>query len=326
MNKKIIAIAIATAMAAPVAMADVKLSGRVGIDFTTKDTDGAANDVRDLKDNAASRFQFDGTSGNAYARIAYDARASKNLNQRDNYLGYKLGGGMSIQVGRMPTAAKNAEKDPYITTFLETRGSIANSYTKNIYGSNSFVDNLVQFAFKAGSAKVKVQYDPTDYAPTAGTKTNNAGHIAVGVSGKSGPVAWHASYNNGSADGDNTAASYGSQSNIKLGGSMKFGTVKASLNYTSMDTDAATAAEGTATDSIFVDANMAMGKGLSANIGFGTRSGDVAADDADYIRLAVTKKLSKGAKVYGGYTSTDYDAASSSADTSEVGIGMIVKF
>ena len=325
MNKKLIAIAIATAMAAPVAMADVKLSGRVGIDFTNIDTDGSANDVRDVKDNAASRFQIDGTSGNAYARIAYDARKNKNLGQRDNYLGYKLDGGMSIQVGRMATAAKNAEKDPYITTFLETRGSIANSYTSNIYGSNSFVDNLIQVAFKAGSAKVKIQYDPTEYSPTV-TKGNQSGHIAIGVSGKSGPVAWHASYNNGSADGDNSAASYGSQSNIKLGGSMKFGKVKASLNYTSMDTDAATAAAGTATDSIFVDANIGMGKGLSANIGLGVRSGDVTADDADYLRLAVTKKLAKGVKVYGGYTSTDYDAASSSADTSEVGVGMIVKF
>lgn len=326
MNKKIIAIAIATAMAAPVAMADVKLSGRVGIDFTNKDTDGSANDVRDLKDNAASRFQFDGTSGNAYARIAYDARKDKNLGQRENYLGYKLGGGMSIQVGRMATAAKNAEKDPYITTFLETRGSIANSFTSNIYGSNSFVDNLVQFAFKAGSANVKIQYDPTEYSPKDGTKGNQSGHIAIGVSGKSGPVAWHASYNNGSADGDNRAASYGSQSNIKLGGSMKFGTVKASLNYTSMDKDAATAAEGNATDSIFVDANIGMGKGLSANIGLGVRSGDVTADDADYLRLAVTKKLAKGVKVYGGYTSTDYDAASTKNDFSEMGVGMIVKF
>lgn len=325
MNKKLIAIAVATVMAAPVAMADVKISGRVGLDFTSKDTDGATNDVRDLKDNAASRIQFDATAGKAFARMAWDARKNKNLGQRDNYLGYKLDGGMTVQIGRMATAAKNAEKDPYITSFLETRGSIANSYTSNIYGSNSFVDNLVQVAFKAGSVKIKVQYDPTEYSPTV-AKGNQSGHIALGASGKSGPVAWHASYNNGSADGDNSAASYGSQSNIKLGGNMKFGKVKASLNYTSMDTDAAVAAEGTATSSIFVDANMGMGNGLSANVGYGTRSGDVAADDATYMRLAMTKKLSKGVKIYGGYTTTDYDAASAKADTSEMGVGMIVKF
>lgn len=324
MNKKLIAIAIATAMAAPVAMADVKISGRVGIDFTTKDTDGAANDVRDVKDNAASRFQIDATAGKAYARMAWDARKDKALAQRDNYLGYKLDGGMSIQAGRMATAAKNAEKDPYITTFLETRGSIANSYTANYFASNAFVDNLVQVAFKAGSAEIKVQYDPTEYAPNV-PNGNQSGHLAIGASGKAGAVAWHASYNNGSADGDNTAASYPSQSNIKLGGSMKFGTVKASLNYTSMDKDGAVGVDN-ATDSIFVDANMGLGNGLSANVGFGTRSGDVAADDATYMRLAATKTLSKGVKVYGGYTTTDYDTASANADTSEVGVGMIVKF
>ena len=352
MNKKLIAIAVASVMAAPVAMADIKISGRVAQDFTITDTDGAANDKRGISDSGHTRLQFDGTSGNAYARIALDERLGRgdhahdtdtpaitaadlplaadtltsdktstdDKTKRDSYVGYKFGGGTSVQVGRMAGVAKNLEKDPYIATFLETRSTIGNSYTSSRFGSSSFIDGIVQLKMKAGAATVAVQFGPAEYA------NDNNGHIGVSVAGKAGAVRYWASYNNGSADGDSSAATYPSQSNIKLGGEMKFGKVKASLNYTSMDKDAAVAAAGTATDSIALAANMGMGNGLSANVAFATRSGDVAADDATFIRLAVTKKLGKGVKVYGGYTTTDYDDASAKADTGEFGVGMLVKF
>ena len=352
MNKKLIAIAVASVMAAPVAMADIKISGRVAQDLTITDTDGAADDVRGISDSGHTRLQFDGTVGNAYARIALDERLGRGdhahdtdtpaitaadlplaadtltsdktstdgKTKRDSYVGYKFGGGTSVQVGRMAGAAKNLEKDPYIATFLETRSTVANSYTGGGYGSSSFIDGLAQLKMKAGAANVTVQFGPAE-----NTGSNN-GHIGVGVSGKAGAINYWASYNNGSADGNSLAASYPSQSNIKVGGAMKFGKVKVTLNYTSMDKDAAVAAEGTATDSIFVDANMGLGNGLSVNAGLATRSGDIAADDAQFIRLAVTKKLSKGVKVYGGYTTTDYDDTSKNADTSEFGVGMLVKF
>ena len=349
MNKKLIAIAVASVMAAPVAMADIKISGRVAQDLTITDVDGAANDVRGISDSGHTRLQFDGTAGNAYARIALDERLGRGdhdhdlvitaadlplvpgtattektstdgKTKRDSYVGYKFGGGTSVQVGRMAGAAKNLEKDPYIATFLETRSTIANSYTGGGYGSSSFIDGLAQLQMKTGAAKVTVQYGPAE-----NTGSNN-GHIGVSVAGKAGAVRYWLSYNNGSADGNSLAASYPSQSNIKLGGEMKFGKVKASLNYTSMDKDGLSTNANNATDSIALAANMGMGNGLSANVAFATRSGDVAADDATFIRLAVTKKLGKGVKVYGGYTTTDYDDASAKADTGEFGVGMLVKF
>ena len=141
---------------------------------------------------------------------------------------------------------------------------------------------------------------------------------------KAGGVNWFVGYNNGSAEGDSTAASYPSQTNMKLGANMKFGTVKVGVMYTSQDKDAATAASDTATDSIFVDGNFGLGGGLSANVGIGTRSGDVTSDDATFLRLAVMKKLNKGTSVYAGYTSTDNDTAAT--DTSEMGVGMVIKF
>ena len=323
MNKKLIAIAVASVMAAPVAMADIKISGRVGLDYTIASEDTVNNDARGLSDSGHTRLQFDGTAGNAYARIALDERLSRDQTsvgqvKRDNYLGYKWGS-TSLQAGRMGGVAKNIEKDPYIGTFLETRSSVANSYTGGGYGSSSFVDDVLQLAMKAGSATIKIQFGPSEYA------NSNNGHIGASVAGKAGAVNYWASYNNGSADGNSTAVSYPSQSNIKAGGAMKFGKVKVSLNYTSMDTDGAAATADVATDSIFIDANMGFGNGLSGNVGYGTRSGNVAADDAEFIRLAVMKKINKGTSVYGGYTTTDYDAAGDN-DTDEFGVGMVVKF
>lgn len=321
MNKKLIAIAVASVMAAPVAMADIKISGRVAQDLTinTEDTPGS-NDTRGLSDSGHARIQFDGTAGDAYARIAYNDANQGRDKMRDQYVGYKFGGGMSVQAGTMAIAAKNLEKDAYIATFLETRDTVANSATHKTFSSNGFVTDLVQFKMKAGAANITVQYGVAEYRDT------NNGHIGVGVSGSAGPVAYYASYNNGSADGDSTAATYPSQSNIKAGASMKFGMAKIGLMYTSMDTDGAPATAGVATDSILVDANFDLGNGLSANAAVATRSGNVAADDATFMRIAVMKKLNKSASVYAGYTATDFDATSATADLTELGAGMLVKF
>ena len=319
MNKKIIAIAIATAMAAPVAMADIKVSGRVGGHLVNTDTDGGTTSMG-FDDNGQTRLQFDGSAGDAYARIALDERLTRdqtNYNAvfRDQYIGYKFGGGASFQFGRMATAGKNVEKDPYIATFLETRSTIANPATSSKYASSSFVDHIIQGKFKAGAAKIAVQYDVGDssaYSP-------NEGHYAIAVTGKGGPVNYWFALNNGSASGPGGSTPGNDDTNMKLGASMKFGKVKATFNYVSADNDGA---EQTAITAL---ADVGLGNGLSMNAGIAVRSGDVAADDATWFRVAVAKKLNKNATVYGGYTTTDYEVGGG-ADFSKIGAGMTVKF
>lgn len=322
MNKKLIAIAVASVMAAPAAMADIKISGIVAAEFTSLDVDGAGLDPQEIGDSGFTRLQIDGTSGDAYARLAYNDTNRGRDTMRDTYVGYKFGGGMTVQAGRMAGAAKNIEKDPYIATFLQQRGTVANSATANIYSSNGFIDDVVQLSMKAGAANVKVQFSPEN-SDGNGSGPNDA-HIGVAVTGKAGGINYFASYNNGQGDVDSPVGTTPSHSNIKLGGSMKFGSAKVTLMYTSMDKDGVSAA-GNATDSIFVDGNFDLGNNLSANVGYATRSGDVAADDADFIRAAVLKKLNKGTSVWAGYTTTDFETGGG-ADTSELGVGMVVKF
>ena len=349
MNKKIIAIAIAAAMAAPVAMADVKMSGRVNAQYGIVSVDGAATDPQGrLDDSGQGRFQIDATSGQAYARWAIDTRYGRDRNDtnvtiaadgadadafndiassgksdfgrtnRDSYVGYKFDG-FSLQYGRMGGAGKNIEKDPYIATFLQIRNNQATeAATSAKFGSSSFVDDVIQLSTKVGGAKVKVQLNIDD--TSGSTSSSNEGHVAASVVGKAGAVKYWASYNNGSADGASGATPANDDSNIKVGAAMKFGKITGALNYTTADND------GVSNEVIVIMANMGMGNGLSGNAAIALASGDAGASaDATTFRLAVTKKLAKGVSAYAGYVSTDYDTAGP-ADVSILGAGMTVKF
>ncbi len=316
MNKKIIAIAMASAMAAPAVMADVKISGRVGGELTFVPANssgragvtGAASDStkasREFSDfGSANRIQFDGSIGNAYARNAYnDANASRD-GQRELLAGYKLSGGSSIQFGRMPTAAKNAEADPYITTFLQVRATAALVGTSNKYVSNSFVNGLIQYKTKMGGGNLTVQYDPTDNYPTG-----NSNHIAVALTGKAGGMNYFVAYNNGAA----TAGS--KEYNFKIGGSMKMGSAKITL----VVTDTSNASGNNKTTATAAWADFGMGNGLSVNVGYGANG-----DTGTWSRIAVNKKLNKGTNVFGGVVNS---APVSGTGATVFGAGMIVKF
>ena len=333
MNKKIIAIAIATAMAAPVAMADMKMYGTFGGDFVN--VDDGTDTSRGFQDNGASQMNFAATSGSAYGKFAFNMGPGANAGEmntiytdttgdgftaddtvtsspvkgsvvyRDYYLGYNFAGGSSAQFGTMAGALKNLEKDPLIATFLQVRGTYASARTDKQFGSSSFVSNLIQYKMKAGAANINIQFDPTDNA----TSSHNSGHAAVAVTGKAGGVNYWAGFNNGA--GSETGAD---DSNMKVGASMKFGTIKATLNYTSADTGASD------WNSIAVTGDMKLGNGLSALATFASTTGD---KEGTFTRIAVIKSIGPKARIYGGFASNDPEVGD--AETS-IGAGMSVKF
>lgn len=344
MNKKIIAIAIATAMAAPVAMADVKISGRVQGELVFADDKASAGQeasqsARSFADNGQGRLQFDATSGKFYARLAYvtglaTGTSATPFKDRDVIVGYKLGGGSTISAGRLAGAAKNIEKDPLIASFLQFRKSSAEAVTGSAFGSSGFVNNLVEFATKAGGAKIKLQLDPTD-----NSKAGYSGAFAASVTGKAGPVAYFASYNNGQGTKKHTAAvtavapaqgvagtsddtagvtgvtegsSTVKQTNTKFGGSMKFGKVKATLILTSSDN------EGTKDNATAIMANMGLGGGSAVNVAYATNK----AKDT-WTRVAWTKKMNKGTRIHVGAVS---NSPKSGSATTTFGAGVLIKF
>ena len=356
MKKQLLAIAVATAMAAP-AMADIKVSGRVGMHYTDADLNGGGS-ATTFGDAGQTRLQFDGTAGKAYARIALDERLGRanhdhgipattftsggpttptstfytlagnktgktdlyDKTKRDQYVGYKFDWG-SIQAGRMGGVLKNLEKDPLIATFLQVRGGagvvgagannagINNWGSLGRYGSSSFIDNVVQVAGKVGGAKVKVQYGATDTDPSSSTQ----GHIGISIDGKIGPARVWIGTNNSLAD----AIDPDSVDIMKLGASMKFGKVKATLQLENVSDNA----DGDV-DNILLMLNMGLGNGWSGDFAYGQSDMDGVPEDATMWRLGLIKKLNKSASFYVGTKNDDYDTV----DFSTTGVGMTVKF
>ena len=320
MNKKIIAIAIASALAAPVAMADVTVTGALGGDVVSRN-DASANTAANtttpgtatiaMEDWGATKVEFNATTGNVYGKLALNmgpgANAGTAPSYRDYFIGYKFGA-TSVQFGVMAGVAKNLEKDAYIASFLQTRGTYAEARTAGQYGSSSFMHNVIQAKMKVGPGTLAVQYDPTDNV----NSSTNSGHVGVAYSGKAGAVDFYGSFNNGGADD-----SIADETNMKLGAAMKFGAVKAGLTYTSADNG------GAVKSAISIGATMGLGNKLDVNLNYGVTTGDTGTNEGDSLRLAVTKGLGKGAKIYGGYTSHTPDGGETET---MVGVGMGIKF
>ena len=326
MNKKIIAIAIATAMAAPVAMADVKVGGQIGAalvqaseDFQMTTAGGdlgtTTGGYRTMADSGLSKLEFSGNSGDAFFKIGMDIRGlmeKKGVVGRDFNLGYKFGAS-ALSFGRMPAALAGIEGDAYNATFLEMRRTPAVATTYNDSTDTYFTSPIVQFATKAGGASIKVQYDVADNTSKSATE----GYYAASVKGQAGAVGYFAGVNNGS--GKDTGSTNKDQ-NIKAGVSMKMGAVKATLMVMNADDD------GVKSSSTTIFADMGLGNGLSVGVGYGMQ-GSGANNKDTWMRLALTKKLSKSTSIFGGYVAEHDDAgAAVKADTNAMGVGMKIKF
>ena len=323
MNKKIIALAIAAAVASPAAMADLKISGAFYGEILSKNeaastgiSEGTASTLG-FADGGKNALNFTATSGNVYGKMGLDVgpgagalpSGAATLKYRDFFIGYKFGDA-SLQFGTMSGAIKNLEKDAYIATFLQTRGTAAEASTSSKpYGSSGYVGNVIQYKGKVGGGTLIAQYNPGSDLIAA--INDDEGHMGISYAAKSAGVNWYVGYNNGAgSDADAT-----DETNMKLGASMKFGTIKANLDYSTADDGASD------WSSISIGATMDMGNGMSANVNYGMMSTD--GGDPTALRLAVTKSLAKNAVIYAGYESLDPDGGDSS-DT--IGLGMGIKF
>lgn len=344
MNKKIIAIAIASAMAAPVAMADISVSGQMGgalVNTDVKTSDPFSGTTRPIQESGYSKLQFDMTSGGSgYARGALslaNGYTGGSPTLRDIYFGVKGGWG-TFQLGRMASALKNVEKDPYISTFMQLRGSAA--VPSDTSENGGFVDGLVQYAGKVGAVDLKIQWNPMENVSGAVkvdgsdfAQGDNEGMTAVSVSGKAGGVNLYAATASWdtyacSAAGDplvctvtNTATA---NSYTKFGASMKFGAIKVSAQMA--NTEAGTSD----TDAMYVMADMGLGNGLSINAVIGqnetTHAAPTLKEEEDFMRLAVTKNISKNTNIFGGYTSTEWKQGTDKEEVTQLGVGLQVKF
>jgi hypothetical protein len=329
MNKKIIAIAIATAMTAPAAMADVKVGGQIGAAFisaskgytipTNPGTDKDLGEVngtdayRAMSDSGLSKIEFSGNAGDAVFKIGMDIRPIMGGGAtagRDFWLGHKLGAG-TLTFGRMPAALAGIEGDKYNATFLELRRTAAVATTANDSTDTYFGSPIIQYAMKAGGAAIKIQYDAQDKSDASADE----GYYAVSVKGAAGAVGYFAGVNNGSG----TDVSGNKEQNIKAGASMKFGAAKVTLMLMNADNNSVKSSATT------VMADMGLGNGLSLGVAYGMQGSGTNNKDT-FMRLAATKDLGQGASIFGGYAAKHDDSAATNKDTNALGVGMKIKF
>lgn len=204
MNKKLIALAVAGALGAPlVASAQgtgVTLFGRVGAEYSSTKIDQvtSASDYRQetIGDNSGvSRWGLAITEdlGNglqANGKIEFLFRAGNGVADaaREQWVGLSSKTWGAAKFGRVQSVLKDfaggAYLDPFITTSLQARGSGGAMYTPaNGFGVGAFVDHGIRYdspSFGGFSAAVLLSpVDATQADPTAltGTVAANGGNV-----------------------------------------------------------------------------------------------------------------------------------------------------
>ena len=200
MNKKLIALAVAGALGAPLVASaapgdGVTLFGRVGVEFGSIDIDQApgANDYRQesISDNAgASRWgllivEDLGGGLKANARVEYGFRTGNgNVDSvREQWVGLSHAGWGALQFGRVQSPFKDfaggTTIDPFVTTNLQARGTGGAMYAPaNGFGAAGFVDHAIRYNSPSwGGFSMALLASPGDATQTDPVVGGNGGNV-----------------------------------------------------------------------------------------------------------------------------------------------------
>lgn len=268
MNKKLIAVAVAGALAAPLvasaAGTGVTLFGRIGAEYgsTKIDQASSASDYRQetIGDNAGigrwgMKITEDlGNGLSANARIEFAIRAGNGVTEtaREQWVGLSSKSWGAFQAGRVQSPYKDfaggATLDPFNTTNIEARGIGAALYAPaNGLGAGSFVDHAIRYnSPEFGGFSAVVLLVPVDATQTDPGATGSGGNIAgkggsnnyqIGLKykfGKSGEI--FGGYSNDDANDIQQATSnngrFGDDEEVwRIGGAWNFGDFRIAGQY-----------------------------------------------------------------------------------------------
>jgi len=318
MKKSLIAMAIAAVAAAPMAAnAAGTVYGQLQAEITQIDNDTADGSVINMDDRSRGRIGFKGSEevGGGMTMIGKmefkvdtadgDAGGGASLTKREMMVGLKQGWG-TFSMGRLKSPYKYAggvKYDAFVATALEARGVTMTGKvgTGNAMGHNSFQSDSVGISAMGG--KVKLTYGIDEGAANNATD-GNMGDISVSYKHKMGKkneiVVAHVTTGGDAAP----AAEY---SSTKVGG--KFGAIKFQVETGSLDT-----ADHM---NVFVAYGMKMGGGklvLQGGIAEVDDTGTANDEDTTDVTVGFVKKLSKKARWFAGFRSTDVDADGTAND------------
>jgi predicted porin len=349
-------------MAAPMAaQADVKVYGKVNVEYSVTDIDtmGSVQQVND--DGGTSRWGIKATEklGGGLTAIAVvefglDAADNGSENMRQQYVGLKGSWG-TFMAGTTPNVygtTGGVKLDPFNATMIQARSAGGMSRSRDLVGHHDFIENSLAYVspnINGFQAKFTITPDETGNQCYGGTgkcgtlgASGNDNDWVVGLTYKNGP--WfaglaHAHNNNASPTDDEKAT--------KLTGSWKSGNHFIGGQYEWIDDAAANNGGGfagggkggqTGFSSInagedghlwFLDYNFTSGNNIfSVAIG-GTESDDESnnlassGNDTDFWRIGVIHKFSKQTRVFAGYMEADTNTSTSGTATLDADVWTI---
>ena len=335
MQKKIIALAIAAAFAAPVAMADtanVNVYGSIDGGMRSDTGNGATANTFGSGTYNSNRFGFKGsedlgdgmkatfTLEGGFNSGTGNAAANTTLFDRTSTVGV-AGGFGAVELGRQQTVAYKTigTFDPFNYKFINI-ALAGNASTKRY-------DNDISYTGKFGDVTVMAEHN----IPTTGDDSTAA--TAAGVTFASGPINFGLSYTatKAAATSNNADAKH-----IAVGGGFNFGDGKVSIGYAKNEIAPANpAATNTIATNMWIGAsyNVSTKIGVTAAYYKLTNTASVtpptAAVDLKTARMmvAATYALSKRTNFYAEIDRTTTDInASTSADSNGYSLGLATTF
>ncbi|MBE0494700.1 MAG: porin, partial [Thiomicrospira sp.] len=322
----ILAIAIASAVAAPVAMANgPTLYGQMQVEIASVDNGGygdnntggkrtgVTTDESTLKmgDNKRGRLGIKGSEdlGNGLQAI-YNFEwqidtANGNIadGQRVGMVGLKGGFG-TFEAGRIKVPYKYAggvKYDPFVTTYLEARKS--GGMSASAFGHNSFWDNSVAYKNDFGNVNVWIAYGVD--GGNGDDFSGNSGDLSAAVTYKANNFEVFAStaMDSDQQSSDNDLDTDFAYTANKVGGQYKMGNHTFSAQYEMITNENAA---GTNEDSTVAFLGYQMKMGATTLVAqLGQTDDDNDAKDTDYMALGAIHRLSKKTRVFGGYRNSD---------------------
>lgn len=332
MKKSAIAVAVAAVLAAPVALADVSISGQLQTQVVSMggDAGGSAGNGLYVSDGGQYNNENGGNFGalnvvasedlgdgmKALAKYAFNIQNGAGIGTREAYVGL-AGNFGAVLGGRLnhPYKTATVSWDPFLATFMQARGN--GGMYGALYGAE--MDNALAYAGSFGAAKVvaAVVIDEAN-DPTATNDTYGNHAMAFSVNAPIGPVELAVAY----VDMSEMGGGAKDASALKVGAKWTSGDFTVAGQVESIDKGLGTT--GKDGNVMYVTGSYKMGNNtLSAAFGQEDKDMKGYADDATYVAVGVTHAMSKNTSAFVGYRSTD---AGTGTDETALGAGLRVKF
>ncbi|MCB1876105.1 MAG: porin [Chromatiales bacterium] len=337
MNKKLIALAVTSALATPfAALADVSVSAGIQTEISDFDNNGSLDGVRTGDADESGGFSFikftgsekldNGWTAFGVINFSFDPTGNAGLGQRESYVGMK-NDVFTFSTGTMNSSYKavSVAYDPFLATSLQARGNGGMSGGAGLgnFGHSSYLEDVIHVIVKSGAITADVQYIADEIANQNGSGVEDGSYVAF-LKYDAGSFEVFGATNHAETSG-------GDFDGYKVGGKFQTGDLTLAAQYESTELgvfygDGSGITGGNSDD----EAEILFGS-ATYKLGNITLAGWVAnyeQDDLDGVSFSLGGfyNFSKRTRIHAGYRSTDLEGDNGVADVEEDVVALGIRF